>query len=476
MTTQVNSTAIVTANVQPQVTAEVMEAYKKLLDRANATEVVIAEFRVMDSFSILPKDKIKGYLSSLGESDDGTSTNARFTGEVFSKAELAPLVNLRMSVTTQLQRFGVLVGKCCSYAVPTAIHKDVVSFLNQKREEYNNLVDGLLSRYDSIVAAHKQQILTSVNNEEVKTALIGMIPSKEEIKQRHRCQYTFYKGQLPDEADVACCTEEILAAATAQEETTEKFLKKVTSLFEGINFSSKIGKVGQAFDTAVSKALSYESSTKLVLAGTEYEGVCNVMYQLLNEANTKLCCVYNNANSKNLAGDKLLTKYKRVSHILSSAKNILDYNNGAIPSPFLEQQQSYSFADATSNTDDESVFDEALQEQAQATLVTATANIADVVPAQVPQAIGQQFSSLEDLIASTPSLPANDNEVQQAKAEVAKAEPVQATPVATTVTASAKAQEVIPAAPAALTSDNIGGTTIDDVIAQLEALVGRTSK
>ena len=66
--------------------------------------------------------------------------------------------------------------------------------------------------------------------------------------------------------------------------------------------------------------------------------------------------------------------------------------------------------------------------------------------------------------------------MQQAKAEVAKAEPVQATPVATTVTASAKAQEVIPAAPAALTSDNIGGTTIDDVIAQLEALVGRTSK
>lgn len=475
MTTQINTT-VATVNVQPQVTAEVMEAYKKLLDRANATEVVIAEFRVMDSFSILPKDKIKGYLSSLGESDDGTSTNARFTGEVFSKAELAPLVNLRMSVTTQLQRFGVLVGKCCSYAVPTAIHKDVVSFLNQKREEYNNLVDGLLTRYDSIVAAHKQQILASVSNEEVKNTLLGMIPSKEEIKQRHRCQYTFYKGQLPNEEDVACCTEEILAAATAQEETTEKFLKKVTSLFEGINFSSKIGKVGQAFDTAVSKALSYESSTKLVLAGTEYEGVCNVMYQLLNEANTKLCCVYNNANSKNLAGDKLLTKYKRVSHILSSAKNILDYNNGAIPSPFLEQQQSYSFADATSNTDDESVFDEALQEQAQATLVTATANIADVVPAQAPQAIGQQFSSLEDLIASTPSLPANDNEVQQAKAEVAKAEPVQATPVATTVTASAKAQEVIPAAPAALTSDNIGGTTIDDVIAQLEALVGRTSK
>lgn len=475
MTTQINTT-VATVNVQPQVTAEVMEAYKKLLDRANATEVVIAEFRVMDSFSILPKDKIKGYLSSLGESDDGTSTNARFTGEVFSKAELAPLVNLRMSVTTQLQRFGVLVGKCCSYAVPTAIHKEVVTFLNQKREEYNNLVDGLLTRYDSIVAAHKQQILASVSNEEVKNTLLGMIPSKEEIKQRHRCQYTFYKGQLPNEEDVACCTEEILAAATAQEETTEKFLKKVTSLFEGINFSSKIGKVGQAFDTAVSKALSYESSTKLVLAGTEYEGVCNVMYQLLNEANTKLCCVYNNANSKNLAGDKLLTKYKRVSHILSSAKNILDYNNGAIPSPFLEQQQSYSFADATSNTDDESVFDEALQEQAQATLVTATANIADVVPAQVPQAIGQQFSSLEDLIASTPSLPANDNEVQQAKAEVAKAEPVQATPVATTVTASAKAQEVIPAAPAALTSDNIGGTTIDDVIAQLEALVGRTSK
>lgn len=475
MTTQINTT-VATVNVQPQVTAEVMEAYKKLLDRANATEVVIAEFRVMDSFSILPKDKIKGYLSSLGESDDGTSTNARFTGEVFSKAELAPLVNLRMSVTTQLQRFGVLVGKCCSYAVPTAIHKEVVTFLNQKREEYNNLVDGLLSRYDSIVAAHKQQILASVSNEEVKNTLLGMIPSKEEIKQRHRCQYTFYKGQLPDEADVACCTEEILAAATAQEETTEKFLKKVTSLFEGINFSSKIGKVGQAFDTAVSKALSYESSTKLVLAGTEYEGICSVMYQLLNEANTKLCAVYNNANSKNLAGEKLLTKYKRVSHILSSAKNILDYNNGAIPSPFLEQQQSYSFADATSNTDDESVFDEALQEQAQATLVTATANIADVVPAQAPQAIGQQFSSLEDLIASTPSLPANDNEVQQAKAEVAKAEPVQATPVATTVTASAKTQEVIPAAPAALTSDNIGGTTIDDVIAQLEALVGRTSK
>ena len=475
MTTQINTT-VATVNVQPQVTTEVMEAYKKLLDRANATEVVIAEFRVMDSFSILPKDKIKGYLSSLGESDDGTSTNARFTGEVFSKAELAPLVNLRMSVTTQLQRFGVLVGKCCSYAVPTAIHKEVVTFLNQKREEYNNLVDGLLTRYDSIVAAHKQQILASVSNEEVKNTLLGMIPSKEEIKQRHRCQYTFYKGQLPNEEDVACCTEEILAAATAQEETTEKFLKKVTSLFEGINFSSKIGKVGQAFDTAVSKALSYESSTKLVLAGTEYEGVCNVMYQLLNEANTKLCCVYNNANSKNLAGDKLLTKYKRVSHILSSAKNILDYNNGAIPSPFLEQQQSYSFADATSNTDDESVFDEALQEQAQATLVTATANIADVVPAQAPQAIGQQFSSLEDLIASTPSLPANDNEVQQAKAEVAKAEPVQATPVATTVTASAKTQDVVPAAPAALTSDNIGGTTIDDVIAQLEALVGRTSK
>ena len=474
MTTTQNTTATVATTAT--VTPEVMDAYKKLMERANATEVVIAEFRVMDSFSILPKDKIKGYLSSLGESDDGTSTNARFTGEVFSKAELAPLVNLRMSVTTQLQRFGVLVGKCCSYAVPTAIHKEVVTFLNQKREEYNNLVDGLLTRYDSIVAAHKQQILASVSNEEVKNTLLGMIPSKEEIKQRHRCQYTFYKGQLPNEEDVACCTEEILAAATAQEETTEKFLKKVTSLFEGINFSSKIGKVGQAFDTAVSKALSYESSTKLVLAGTEYEGVCNVMYQLLNEANTKLCCVYNNANSKNLAGDKLLTKYKRVSHILSSAKNILDYNNGAIPSPFLEQQQSYSFADATSNTDDESVFDEALQEQAQATLVTATANIADVVPAQVPQAIGQQFSSLEDLIASTPSLPANDNEVQQAKAEVAKAEPVQATPVVTTVTASAKTQDVVPAAPAALTSDNIGGTTIDDVIAQLEALVGRTSK
>lgn len=474
MTTTQNTTA--TATTTATVAPEVLNAYQKLLERANATEVVIAEFRVMDSFSILPKDKIKGYLSSLGESDDGTSTNARFTGEVFSKAELAPLVNLRMSVTTQLQRFGVLVGKCCSYAVPTAIHKDVVSFLNQKREEYNNLVDGLLSRYDSIVAAHKQQILASVSNEEVKNTLLGMIPSKEEIKQRHRCQYTFYKGQLPNEEDVACCTEEILAAATAQEETTEKFLKKVTSLFEGINFSSKIGKVGQAFDTAVSKALSYESSTKLVLAGTEYEGICSVMYQLLNEANTKLCCVYNNANSKNLAGDKLLTKYKRVSHILSSAKNILDYNNGAIPSPFLEQQQSYSFADATSNTDDESVFDEALQEQAQATLVTATANIADVVPVQAPQAIGQQFSSLEDLIASTPSLPANDNEVQQAKAEVAKAEPVQATPVATTVTASAKTQDVVPAAPAALTSDNIGGTTIDDVIAQLEALVGRTSK
>ena len=474
MTTTQNTTATVATTAT--VTPEVMDAYKKLLDRANATEVVIAEFRVMDSFSILPKDKIKGYLSSLGESDDGTSTNARFTGEVFSKAELAPLVNLRMSVTTQLQRFGVLVGKCCSYAVPTAIHKEVVTFLNQKREEYNNLVDGLLTRYDSIVAAHKQQILASVSNEEVKNTLLGMIPSKEEIKQRHRCQYTFYKGQLPDEADVASCTEEILAAATAQEETTEKFLKKVTSLFEGINFSSKIGKVGQAFDTAVSKALSYESSTKLVLAGTEYEGICSVMYQLLNEANTKLCCVYNNANSKNLAGDKLLTKYKRVSHILSSAKNILDYNNGAIPSPFLEQQQNYSFVDATSNTDDESVFDEALQEQAQATLVTATANIADVVPAQVPQAIGQQFSSLEDLIASTPSLPANDNEVQQAKAEVAKAEPVQTTPEATTVTASAKTQDVVPAAPAALTSDNIGGTTIDDVIAQLEALVGRTSK
>ena len=474
MTTTQNTTA--TATTTATVAPEVLNAYQKLLDRANATEVVIAEFRVMDSFSILPKDKIKGYLSSLGESDDGTSTNARFTGEVFSKAELAPLVNLRMSVTTQLQRFGVLVGKCCSYAVPTAIHKEVVTFLNQKREEYNNLVDGLLTRYDSIVAAHKQQILASVSNEEVKNTLLGMIPSKEEIKQRHRCQYTFYKGQLPNEEDVACCTEEILAAATAQEETTEKFLKKVTSLFEGINFSSKIGKVGQAFDTAVSKALSYESSTKLVLAGTEYEGICSVMYQLLNEANTKLCCVYNNANSKNLAGDKLLTKYKRVSHILSSAKNILDYNNGAIPSPFLEQQQSYSFADATSNTDDESVFDEALQEQAQATLVTATANIADVVPAQAPQAIGQQFSSLEDLIASTPSLPANDNEVQQAKAEVAKAEPVQTTPVATTVTASAKTQDVVPAAPAALTSDNIGGTTIDDVIAQLEALVGRTSK
>lgn len=475
MTTQNTTNATATVATTATVTPEVMDAYKKLMERANATEVVIAEFRVMDSFSILPKDKIKGYLSSLGESDDGTSTNARFTGEVFSKAELAPLVNLRMSVTTQLQRFGVLVGKCCSYAVPTAIHKEVVAFLNQKREEYNNLVDGLLTRYDSIVAAHKQQILASVSNEEVKNTLLGMIPSKEEIKQRHRCQYTFYKGQLPDEADVASCTEEILAAATAQEETTEKFLKKVTSLFEGINFSSKIGKVGQAFDTAVSKALSYESSTKLVLAGTEYEGVCNVMYQLLNEANTKLCAVYNSANSKNLAGDKLLTKYKRVSHILSSAKNIEDYNNGAIPSPFLEQQ-SYSFADATANTDDESVFDEALQEQAQATLVTATANIADVVPAQAPQAIGQQFSSLEDLIASTPSLPANDNEVQQAKAEVAKAEPVQATPVATTVTASAKTQDVVPAAPAALTSDNIGGTTIDDVIAQLEALVGRTSK
>lgn len=311
----------------------VKAALESLKARNEQTEVLLAEFPVMQGFAIIPHEAVISYLSEEGKKTT-SEVVAKFSGEIFDRSCLVKLEQIRDSVTEKLSTYGVLLGRCCTYQVATADHQAIVAFLNNKKAEYDSLVGDMLSSYDTIVAEHKAKLQQVVTDPAACNALIAKIPTKEKIEERHNVNFRFFKGYCPEDEDLDKASGEILAAFELAKKQDLAFVEKVSRLFsqflEAPSKADRLGKRYNAFQTAVETALSYEKSTKLVLAGSEYEGLVKAQFDILHQAQQHILAVNPDRRVKERIAAALHSKFKQVAYVLSDSGKLQDFADGKI--------------------------------------------------------------------------------------------------------------------------------------------------
>lgn len=311
----------------------VKAALESLKARNEQTEVLLAEFPVMQGYAIIPHEAAISYLSEEGKKISNEIVT-KFSGEVFDRTNLVKLEQIRDSVTEKLSTYGVILGRCCTYQVATADHKAIVNFLNQKKAEYDSLVGDMLSSYDTIVADHISKLQQTVSDDTARKALISKIPSKEKIRERHVVDFRFFKGYCPEDEDLDKSAGEILAAFELAKKQDLAFVEKVSRLFsqflEAPSKADRLGKRYNAFQTAVETALSYEKSTKLVLAGSEYETLAKAQFDILHQAKQHILAVNPDRRVKERIAAALHSKFKQVAYVLSDSGKLQDFADGKI--------------------------------------------------------------------------------------------------------------------------------------------------
>lgn len=331
MDTTVNTTATgVTNNVDLNT---VKAALERLKQRNDKQEIVLSEFPVMQGYSIIPRNAVQDLLSSEGKKANSELV-AKFSGEIFSSARLLELTRIRDAVTKRLCAYGSIVGKCCTYVVATEDHADIVKFLTDKKREYDDIVADMLGNYDSIVTLHIQKLNDSIENEQARQALIAKIPTKEKIAERHIAQFRFFKGYCPDEDDLENSASEILAAVELAEKQDLAFVEKVSVLFKQFLDNPKsedaLGKRYSAFVNAVEQGLGYERSTKLIMAGSQYENIANAQFELLHQAHANLVAYNPTRTEKDKLARVLNDKFKQIAYVLSDSKELMAFAHGNI--------------------------------------------------------------------------------------------------------------------------------------------------
>lgn len=329
------SNATVVANNGSSLTAnasKVKAAYDALKKMIGNQEIVLATFPVMGSYGLIPKEAIQAYLSQNSTEEETNTVLAKFSGEIFSTEKLKALEEVRKSVTDFMTTVGVLMGRSGVYAVPAKMHTRITQFLCERAATYEGMVADMLRNYDTIVTQHKAKLDAAVKNDAARLALEAKIPSRDKIQKMHECSYQFFQGYVPEEDDMLTCSEEILRAYEQEVSKNADFVQKVADEFTkflDIDTNAKdLGKKYASFNGAIEKALSYETSTKMILAGSQYEAQCNAQFELLHQAKTRLGNINKRLREANVK--LLLEKFKQVAYVLSSERELEAYSKGQI--------------------------------------------------------------------------------------------------------------------------------------------------
>lgn len=405
------SNATVVANNGSTLTAnasKVKAAYDALKKMIGNQEIVLATFPVMGSYGLIPKDAIQAYLSQNSTEEEANTVLAKFSGEIFSTEKLKALEDVRKSVTDFMTTVGVLMGRSGVYAVPAKLHTRITQFLCERAATYEGMVADMLRNYDSIVSQHKAKLDAAVKNDAARLALEAKIPSRDKIQKMHECSYQFFQGYVPEEEDMLTCSEEILRAYEQEVSKNADFVQKVADEFTkflDIDTNAKdLGKKYASFNGAIDKALSYETSTKMILAGSQYEAQCNAQFELLHQAKARLGNINKRLREANVK--LLLEKFKQVAYVLTSERELEAYSKGQIsvfPADFsLYKRKPASLATtivATPTSATLSCFEDQSSSNDDADVVEVTP--APVVPAPVPEAVEavnvEQADTLETL-------------------------------------------------------------------------------
>lgn len=312
--------------------SKVKAAYDALKKMIGNQEIVLATFPVMGSYGLIPKEAIQAYLSQNSTEEEANTVLAKFSGEIFSTEKLKALEDVRKSVTDFMTTHGVLMGRSGVYAVPAKLHTRITQFLSERAATYEGMVRDMLNNYDNIVTQHKAKLDAAVKNDAARLALEAKIPSKDKIQKMHECTYQFFQGFVPEEDDMLTCSEEILRAYEQEVSKNADFVQKVADEFTkflDIDTNAKdLGKKYASFNGAIEKALSYETSTKMILAGSQYEAQCNAQFELLHQAKTRLGNINKRLREANVK--LLLEKFKQVAYVLSSERELEAYSKGQI--------------------------------------------------------------------------------------------------------------------------------------------------
>ena len=334
MNTTTTSIAAVAANNGSLTTdaSKVKAAYDALKKMISNQEIVLATFPVMGSYGLIPKEAIQAYLSQNSSEEEANTVLAKFSGEIFSTEKLKALEEVRKSVTDFMTTVGVLMGRSGVYAVPAKMHTRITQFLCERAATYEGMVADMLRNYDTIVTQHKAKLDATVKNDAARLALEAKIPSRDKIQKMHECSYQFFQGYVPEEEDMLSCSEEILRAFEQEVSKNSDFVQKVADEFTkflDIDTNAKdLGKKYASFNGAIEKALSYETSTKMILAGSQYEAQCNAQFELLHQAKTRLGNINKRLREANVK--LLLEKFKQVAYVLSSERELEAYSKGQI--------------------------------------------------------------------------------------------------------------------------------------------------
>lgn len=312
--------------------SKVKAAYDALKKMICNQEIVLATFPVMGSYGLIPKEAIQAYLSQNSSEEEANTVLAKFSGEIFSTEKLKALEDVRKSVTDFMTTVGVLMGRSGVYAVPAKMHTRITQFLCERAATYEGMVSDMLNNYDTIVTQHKAKLDAAVKNDAARLALEAKIPSRDKIQKMHECSYQFFQGYVPEEEDMLTCSEEILRAYEQEVSKNADFVQKVGNEFTkflDIDTNAKdLGKKYASFNGAIDKALSYETSTKMILAGSQYEAQCNAQFELLHQAKTRLGNINKRLREANVK--LLLEKFKQVAYVLSSERELEAYSKGQI--------------------------------------------------------------------------------------------------------------------------------------------------
>lgn len=417
--------AAVTANngsLSADATSKVKAAYDALKKMIGNQEIVLATFPVMGSYGLIPKEAIQAYLSQNSTEEEANTVLAKFSGEIFSTEKLKALEDVRKSVTDFMTTVGVLMGRSGVYAVPAKMHTRITQFLCERAATYEGMVADMLRNYDTIVTQHKAKLDAAVKNDAARLALEAKIPSKDKIQKMHECSYQFFQGYVPEEDDMLTCSEEILRAYEQEVSKNSDFVQKVADEFTkflDIDTNAKdLGKKYASFNGAIEKALSYETSTKMILAGSQYEAQCNAQFELLHQAKARLGNINKRLREANVK--LLLEKFKQVAYVLSSERELEAYSKGQIsvfPADFsLYKRKPTSvaativatptsatlscFEDQSSSNDDADDVVEvtpvpvAPAPATQVTSVAPAAPVAPVVPAPAPVAVPEAVEAV----------------------------------------------------------------------------------
>lgn len=422
MNTTTSSIAAVAANNGSSADAsKIKAAYDALKKMIGNQEIVLATFPVMGSYGLIPKEAIQAYLSQNSTEEEANTVLAKFSGEIFSTEKLKALEDVRKSVTDFMTTVGVLMGRSGVYAVPAKMHTRITQFLCERAATYEGMVSDMLRNYDTIVTQHKAKLDAAVKNDAARLALEAKIPSRDKIQKMHECSYQFFQGYVPEEEDMLTCSEEILRAYEQEVSKNADFVQKVADEFTkflDIDTNAKdLGKKYASFNGAIEKALSYETSTKMILAGSQYEAQCNAQFELLHQAKTRLGNINKRLREANVK--LLLEKFKQVAYVLSSERELEAYSKGQISvfndfTLYNRKQNSIAasivatptsatlscFEDQPSSNDDADDVVEvtpapvAPAPATQVTSVAPAAPVAPVVPAPAPVAVPEAVEAV----------------------------------------------------------------------------------